>query len=340
MGGIHAIEHAAIGMFPLFALCDRNDIGGISQVFHPQIQKSAIFIYDGYPGGVGLAQRGFEIVLQLLEKTCEVIKACECEEGCPSCIHSPKCGNGNKPLDKQAALLILEGLLGRIPLSAMSPPAALEDEAPPPSPSPPSQGPPPGPRILFLDLETQRSAEDVGGWRNAQLMRVSVAVVLDSLSGEYHAYLEGELDALFENLESADLIVGFNVKRFDYTVLSAYTTRELKALPTFDILEDLHQRLGFRVSLDHVARETLGKKKAADGLQAIAWFREGQMGKVIAYCREDVALTRELFQYGLDKGEILFRQKQGDRRLALRVDWNLENMIKGERPKDKGSRKG
>jgi DEAD/DEAH box helicase domain-containing protein len=104
MGGIHAIEHAAIGIFPLFALCDRNDIGGICYTYHPQVDKSAIFIYDGYPGGVGLAQRGFEVILELLEGTLDLIKNCECEEGCPSCIHSPKCGSGNKPLNKGAAV--------------------------------------------------------------------------------------------------------------------------------------------------------------------------------------------------------------------------------------------
>jgi DEAD/DEAH box helicase domain-containing protein len=120
MGGIHAIEHGAIGMFPLFCLCDRNDIGGIAYTYHPEIEKSAIFIYDGYPGGVGLAQHGFEIIVELLGKTLDHLRSCQCEEGCPSCIHSPKCGSGNKPLDKQAALLILECLLGHIPLSSLA----------------------------------------------------------------------------------------------------------------------------------------------------------------------------------------------------------------------------
>ena len=119
MGGIHAIEHAAIGIFPLFALCDRNDIGGICYPHHPQVGKSAIFIYDAYPGGVGLASRGFETILELLEKTYELVRSCECETGCPSCIHSPKCGSGNKPLDKEAAQLIMEGLLGHISFDQM-----------------------------------------------------------------------------------------------------------------------------------------------------------------------------------------------------------------------------
>ena len=112
MGGIHALEHALISMFPLFALADRYDIGGISHPLHPQLQQAAVFIYDGYPGGVGLAARGYEMTEPLLIKTRELIASCGCEDGCPSCIHSPKCGAGNKPLDKAAALMVAEMLLG------------------------------------------------------------------------------------------------------------------------------------------------------------------------------------------------------------------------------------
>ena len=83
MGGIHAIEHALISMFPLFAVCDRNDIGGISIPLHPQLEKGAIFVYDGYPGGIGLAARGYEIILPLIERTKELIASCGCSEGCP-----------------------------------------------------------------------------------------------------------------------------------------------------------------------------------------------------------------------------------------------------------------
>ena len=117
MGSLHALEHAAISMFPLFALCDRGDIGGICYVHHPQMEKGAIFIYDGYPGGVGLAERGFEIIEELLQKTIDLIAECDCEEGCPSCIHSPKCGSGNKPLDKPGARHLARLLLRQVPLT-------------------------------------------------------------------------------------------------------------------------------------------------------------------------------------------------------------------------------
>ena len=110
MGGIHAIEHALISMFPLFAVCDRNDIGGISIPLHPQIEKGAIFVYDGYPGGIGLAAHGYDIIMPLIERTKELVASCGCSQGCPACIHSPKCGSGNKPLDKTAAIELLRYL--------------------------------------------------------------------------------------------------------------------------------------------------------------------------------------------------------------------------------------
>ena len=111
-GGLHATEHAAIAMLPLFALCDRNDIGGVSTLIHADTGKAQIFIYDAYPGGVGIAEKGFEMVEKLWSATLEAIKECPCQEGCPSCIQSPKCGNNNEPLDKKAALILLQGLLG------------------------------------------------------------------------------------------------------------------------------------------------------------------------------------------------------------------------------------
>jgi DEAD/DEAH box helicase domain-containing protein len=327
MGGIHAIEHAAIGIFPLFALCDRNDIGGICYPYHPQVGKSAIFIYDAYPGGVGLATRGFEIILELLEKTLNLLKTCSCEEGCPSCIHSPKCGSGNKPLDKQAAILTLEGLLGHIPLSRFSEGDAEAGPEPLLPETDMIQEKKMGPRLLFFDLETQKIAQEVGGWQNTHLMRISVAVVFDSLEDRFMVYDEGEIDALIDHLDKADLIIGFNIKGFDYRVLGAYTHRDLHALPTFDILEDVHRRLGFRLGLDHLATETLEHGKTADGLQAVEWFRQGEMDKLIEYCRQDVATTRDLFLYGLENGSLIYREKQTNTRVRLLVDWKFEDML-------------
>jgi len=116
-GGLHACEHAAIGILPLFALCDRNDIGGVSTPLHPDTGKAQIFIYDAYPGGIGIAEKGFEMVEELWQATLEVVEKCPCQDGCPSCIQSPKCGNNNQPLDKKAAILLLQELMCSAPLS-------------------------------------------------------------------------------------------------------------------------------------------------------------------------------------------------------------------------------
>lgn len=110
-GGLHAAEHAAISILPLFALCDRNDIGGVSTPLHPDTGRAQIFIYDAYPGGIGIAEKGFDLVEQLWQTTLRAISECPCQDGCPSCVQSPKCGNNNKPLDKKAAQMLLEGLL-------------------------------------------------------------------------------------------------------------------------------------------------------------------------------------------------------------------------------------
>lgn len=110
-GGLHAVEHAAIGILPLFAMCDRQDIGGLSTPHHPVTRRPQVFLYDGFPGGVGISEKGFELLRELWEATLRTVEECPCETGCPSCIHSPKCGNNNEPLDKAAASMILKALL-------------------------------------------------------------------------------------------------------------------------------------------------------------------------------------------------------------------------------------
>ncbi|MEE9561610.1 MAG: DEAD/DEAH box helicase, partial [Thermoanaerobaculia bacterium] len=112
MGALHAAEHAAISLFPLLAICDRGDIGGISIPMHPQVRSGCVFIYDGHAGGVGIAARGFEQLPELLSRVLDLVESCDCEKGCPSCIQSPKCGNGNRPLDKKGAARLIRLLLG------------------------------------------------------------------------------------------------------------------------------------------------------------------------------------------------------------------------------------
>ena len=324
MGGIHALEHALISMFPLFALCDRNDIGGIAVPLHPQAQKSAVFIYDGYPGGVGLAARGFEMIEELLAKTGELIGRCPCDSGCPSCIHSPKCGAGNKPLDKTAASLLVKGLLGEVPLKVESRKQGEDLVAVPEEEVGKNNGS--DPAVGLFDIETQRLADEVGGWGNVHLMRLAVAVLYDNRTDIYETFSEEQVESLIDRLQNFDLVVGFNIKRFDYRVLGAYTTLDFQTLPTFDILEDIHRRLGFRLSLGHLAEQTLGKAKIADGIQAVRWFREGNLDAVTDYCKEDVAITKELFEFGLSHGYLLYRTRAGQA-VRLPVNWNMDEIL-------------
>jgi len=110
-GGLHGLEHVCIGILPLFTMCDLRDVGGLSTPQHPDTDRAEVFIYDGYPGGVGIARKGYELVESLWRRSLEVVRDCPCESGCPSCIQSPRCGSNNQPLDKRATLRILAGLL-------------------------------------------------------------------------------------------------------------------------------------------------------------------------------------------------------------------------------------
>ena len=173
---------------------------------------------------------------------------------------------------------------------------------------------------LFFDLETQHSFQEVGGRENLKLLRVSVAVTYATATNAFKSYTEQEVSALVADLKAADRVIGFNLLQFDYPVLKAYTAERLSDLKTLDLLDDIYNILGFRVSLDALAQATLGASKSADGLTAIRWFREGKLEQLIAYCRDDVDITRRLFEHGRDNGGVMFVDRNG-RTKRISVAW-------------------
>lgn len=174
--------------------------------------------------------------------------------------------------------------------------------------------------IIAFDVETQHTADEVGGWSHIRDMRLAVAVTYNAATNTYCNYLEQDADQLIATLRGADLVVGYNVLRFDYEVLRGYTDDPLKDLPTVDMLRDLHQALGWRPKLDDVAAATLGESKSADGLQAVRWFRQGEVDKVIAYCHRDVEVTWKVYEYGRQNGYVKYRDRRWREHL-IPVQW-------------------
>ena len=181
-------------------------------------------------------------------------------------------------------------------------------------------------RMLYFDLETQKSADEVGGWGNIHLMGLAVGVVWDSFEQKYFSYLESEASLLVEKLRTADLVVGFNVKKFDYTVLQPYADFDLSEIPTFDMLDDIKAKLNHRLSLNHLAENTLNAKKSADGLVSLQWYKEGKINKIIEYCKQDVEITRDLFLYGQSNGYVKYSTRSGVAK-DLKVDWKPTSLL-------------
>ena len=183
-----------------------------------------------------------------------------------------------------------------------------------------------GPRVQYFDLETQKSAEDVGGWGNIHKMGLAVGVVWDSLDREFFTYEEKDSAKLVEKLRTADLAVGINIIGFDYTVLQPYSDFDLQEINTFDMLVDVKKNLGFRLSLNHLAQHTLNAEKSADGLVSLQWYKEGKINKIIQYCKQDVEITRDLYLYGEKNGFVKYQSRSGNPR-DLKVDWKTANLI-------------
>lgn len=174
--------------------------------------------------------------------------------------------------------------------------------------------------IVYFDLETQKSAEEVGGWDKVRDLRLSVGVTYSSSRGSYRVYGEQKVDDLIHELQRADLVVGFNILRFDYEVLHGYTVFDLRQLPTLDMLTVVTDKLKHRLSLDSIASATFGLEKTSEGLQAIEWFKQGKMLEIAEYCCYDVKLTKLVHEYGRDCRQLFYKNRFGAK-LSVGVEW-------------------
>jgi len=163
---------------------------------------------------------------------------------------------------------------------------------------------------VVLDIETANSFADVGKY-DPSLLKISLVGVYSYDTDEYLSYLEPDLPQLWHLLESADRIIGYNLLGFDYQVMNMYYPGDFTKFPTLDIMKEIEKVVGFRVKLDDVAQASLGEGKSGNGLQAIEFFRRGEIDKLREYCLQDVKVTKEIYEYGLQNQCVKFKDRLG-----------------------------
>ena len=174
--------------------------------------------------------------------------------------------------------------------------------------------------IVYFDLETKHSADEVGGWSHIDKMGMSIGVTYSTARGNYKIYGEPEVEELIKELQRADLVVGFNHIRFDYRVLEGYSIFDFSQVPSLDMLIVLNEKLGHRLKLDSIAQATLGCEKSAEGLQALEWFKQGKMAEIAEYCCFDVKITKLVHEYAAAHGHLFYNNRFGNK-LKVEVEW-------------------
>lgn len=169
---------------------------------------------------------------------------------------------------------------------------------------------------IILDLETKHTFRE---FADPKKLGITVVGIFDYQDSQGKVFLEDELNRLFPTLESTSYIVGFNVRSFDLAVLQSYYPGRVEQFATFDILDDIRDKIGRRLALNDIVYATLGKKKSGHGLMAIDYYKEGKIEKLKQYCLDDVMLTKEIFDYGVKNGEIYYLDPAGKE--TIKVDW-------------------
>lgn len=174
--------------------------------------------------------------------------------------------------------------------------------------------------IVYFDLESQKLFGEVGG-RDPSKLLLACAVTWSTARNDFAVYWEKDVAALIAELKSADRVIGFNIFHFDYEVLRPYAPNEnLRSIRSTDMLQDLARILNFRLSLDSIARATLGTTKTADGVKSVEWFRMGELDKVAEYCKADVDITRRVYEFGREHGFVQYYSRSGSK-LKVSVHW-------------------
>jgi len=173
---------------------------------------------------------------------------------------------------------------------------------------------------VYFDLESQKLFQEVGG-RDPSKLLLACGVTWSSERNDFAVYWEDDAQALIAELKSADRVIGFNIINFDYQVLKPYAPNEnFRAIRSVDMLQDIFRTLNFRISLDSIAKATLGATKTADGIKSVEWFRNGELDKVAEYCKADVDITRRVYEFGCANGYVHYYSKLGSK-LKVSVSW-------------------
>ncbi len=307
----HTLVHAVLAALPLLLAETSAPLRG--GVYGEATAPEAVFT-DNAPGGNGASACLYQYHERVLRVALQLLLHCDCAHGCARCITAVCCDTclPHMPLDRQAGVVLLQQLVGEaVPTfaSIVELDSLRRTEAP---------------RVLYLVLSTQKSAEDVGGWQHKHLLGLGVAVTYDTSTSRTEVYTAETVTALLASLRAADLVIGFNTRDFDYQVLQPYTDRPLNSLPTLAVLDDVQHALGFRLSLRHLVRETLGIERPDDSRQTLSWYQAGERERIVQQCQRDVALLRDLVRFGIRTGTIFYRDQAGVR-TAVPVHWPQGN---------------
>lgn len=172
---------------------------------------------------------------------------------------------------------------------------------------------------IVLDLETQKEFAEVGGRGKNHLLKVSVCGVYDYATDRYVAYEEHELSRLAPVLETADQIIGYNIKDFDFEVIQPYLNFDISKVPALDLLQEIERVLGHRLKLESVAQGTLGTGKSGNGLEAIVYYKNGRMDLLKKYCLDDVKITRQVYEYALKNQKVLYKDFFKTKEVPLKI---------------------